>query len=624
MPVPIEYSVHAVTERHITPTKITAWLDCAHFLSLSNQVDDGLLDPVSSGSNAFTQMLARKGAEHEQACLEDYERQGLSIYRVEHRLPTESFTEWVARIGNPLDGSWDVIYQMPFEHDSIRGIADFLIKIDDGSGRIRYEPVDAKLARQEAKPGHVLQLCFYAEAITALTGLAPVNMHLWLGSGSQETLKVDEFVAYWRRLRAQLASVLSLPSGTTQTVPQPCIHCQFCDFAGECDAQWRSEDSLIYVAGLRTVERLTLEQEGVATLVALAEHDQPVPGLALERFTTVSSQARLQLEARQKPGDPPPYRLIPTGPGTTLGHGFEHMPEPDDGDVFLDFEGHPFWQPDQGLFFLFGLIERDDAGAWTYRTWWSHDPAEEQTHTAELISYLADRRARYSGMHVYHYNHTERSSLQRIAAKHGAEEDVLARLVETGAFIDLLIVARNTVQVGTESYSLKSLEQLTGYQRGHDIDQGAAAILEYEKYLAGDADALARIANYNEDDVRATRALRDWLLEHRPAELPWRSAELQADENPELDAQVAALHAHGPDTWEHLLGDVLGYWRREWRAHLAPLLARCNAEHNDLLNDPEVVTGLTCLGPMERTGKTGKTLTPVMRFALPAQDIGRV
>ena len=30
-----------------------------------------------------------------------------------------------------------------------------------------YEPVDAKLARSEAKVGHVLQLCFYAEAIAA-------------------------------------------------------------------------------------------------------------------------------------------------------------------------------------------------------------------------------------------------------------------------------------------------------------------------------------------------------------------------------------------------------------------------------------------------------------------------
>ena len=43
-------------------------------------------------------------------------------------------------------------------------------------------------------------------------------------------------------------------------------------------------------------------------------------------------------------------------------------PQPDDGDVFLDFEGHPFWRPDTGLFFLFGLLERDADGQWDYRT----------------------------------------------------------------------------------------------------------------------------------------------------------------------------------------------------------------------------------------------------------------
>ncbi len=32
------------------------------------------------------------------------------------------------------------------------------------------------------------------------------------------------------------------------------------------------------------------------------------------------------------------------------------MPAPDDGDVFLDFEGHPFWRAARGLFFLFGCI----------------------------------------------------------------------------------------------------------------------------------------------------------------------------------------------------------------------------------------------------------------------------
>ena len=38
-----------MTERSITPSKITAWLDCAHYLTLRHQVDDGLRAAPQTG-----------------------------------------------------------------------------------------------------------------------------------------------------------------------------------------------------------------------------------------------------------------------------------------------------------------------------------------------------------------------------------------------------------------------------------------------------------------------------------------------------------------------------------------------------------------------------------------------
>jgi uncharacterized protein len=614
-----------MTERYITPSKITAWLDCAHFLALKHQVEDGLREAPTGGVGSFARLLADKGIQHETACLEEYERQGKSIMRVPEREQRESFGSWVARVGNPFDQGWDVIYQMPLARDGIRGIADFLVRVVDDAGIATYEPVDAKLARKEAKPGHVLQLCFYADAIEASTGRRPAQMHLWLGSGMQETLAVDVFAAYWRRLRRQLSVVMDAPIQMIETVPQPCNHCAFCEFAEVCDAQWRAEDSLIYVAGLRSTERLTLAEGGVSTLVDLAARTTPVEGLRPERLARIVVQAELQQRARETEAASPPFRLVEPDADPVWGHGFDQLPAPDSGDVFLDFEGHPFWRADRGLFFLFGLIARTAASSWEYRAWWAHTAEEEGVAALSLIDYLAARRAAYPGMHVYHYNHTERSSLERLAADHGVGEVTLARMVDSGAFVDLLVVARNALQVGTESYGLKALERLTSYERGHDIDQGAGAVLEYERYMTdGATDALDRIAAYNEDDVRATRALRDWLVHHRPVGLPWRAAELEPeDELPVLDDQVASLHAFGPGTAAHLLGDVLGYWRREWSAHLAPLRARCDADQEDLLADPEVLAGLTAVGAVERVGKNGKVLAVSgMRFRLPDQESG--
>ena len=148
---------------------------------------------------------------------------------------------------------------MPFIHDGMRGIADFVIRVTDpDTGAVRYEPVDAKLTRTEAKPGHVLQLCFYADAIEALTGVDPNDMHVWLGSGETESLRVNEFRPYWRRLRTQLAAALAAGPTPTPT-PLPCAHCAFCEFNTVCEEQWRSEDSLIYVAGIRQPEIAALD-----------------------------------------------------------------------------------------------------------------------------------------------------------------------------------------------------------------------------------------------------------------------------------------------------------------------------------------------------------------------------
>jgi hypothetical protein len=227
-------------------------------------------------------------------------------------------------------------------------------------------------------------------------------------------------------------------------------------------------------------------------------------------------------------------------------------------------------------------------------------------------------------MHVYHYNHTERSTLERLARQHGVGEVLLDELVSTGAFVDLLAVIRSGMQVGVESYGLKHIEVLAGYQRGEDIGQGSGAVVAYEEFMAdGDQASLERIAAYNADDVRATRALRDWLVEQRDDAHDWRDAELAPDELPEeLEARVAALKAFGPGTDEHLLADVLGYWQREWSAHKAQRMSRLTGSATSVLEDPLVIGSLVWEAEIPRVHKTRRTpLDPAMRFSFPQQEI---
>ena len=604
-----------MAERLLTPSKISAWLECAHSLSLANQVDAGLLTLEPSGRGSLAELLIDKGTEHERSCLADLDNRGREVYHVPGRNPDEAFDAWVARVSEALDAGHDVLYQMPFIHDGIRGIADFVWRMDYGDGPI-YEPVDAKLTRLEGKPGHVLQLCFYVDALEAATGRRARNMHLWLGSGGIETLAVEQFRPYWRRLQRQLRELLSREAGS-DTSPQPCSHCEICEFATRCDAQWRAEDSLVYVANIRPGERTALEEGGVETIAELATRREPVVAIHEENFHRLQRQAHLQVATRSDHGAIPAFEIVEATDDPVYGHGFELMPAADDGDVYFDFEGHPFWRADHDLFFLAGLYYgRDDE--WFYDGRWAHDLDEQDAMIAELTDFFARRREAHPGYHVYHYNHTERSAMERLT-KGTASESLLRHLVDTGLFVDLYAVVRNALRVGAESYGLKSLEKLAGFVRSGEIEQGAGAVVEYEHYLhSADPVILASIASYNEQDVEATRALHRWLLERRPVDLAWREAQLEVPE-PDLDTDqlVEALHRSGENSPEHLLGDLLNYWRRERVANTTPKFVRAQSDFTTLYGDRDYIANLHFTGVKEVT--RGSTTTTYAHFTWPEQ-----
>jgi predicted RecB family nuclease len=450
------------------------------------------------------------------------------------------------------------------------------------------------LTRSQAKPGHVLQLCFYAEAMHALTGAPPRQMHIWLGSGSTQALTVEEFLPYWRRLRSQLGPLLGDDVAESATRPKPCESCEYCEFQDHCERQWRQEDSLAFVANSRQVERDALESAGVRTVVELSRRDEPVADLREEKLARLVRQATLQIASREAPALSPAFEVIVPSEDPVYGHGFELLPAPDEGDVFFDFEGDPFWSPQNELMFLAGLYYRDGAGEWTFDERWAHDLHDQQEMMSSLVSFFARRREEFPGMHVYHYNHTERSTIERLT-RDAEDENLFASLVDSGLFVDLFTIARNAVRVGTESYGLKNLEHLVDFQRSGGIEKGAGAVVEYEEWITrGDDQLLRNIAAYNKDDVASTLALRDWLITQRPAHLAWREAVIEREPY-ELDTDelVERLHEHGEDSAEYLLGDLLNYWRRERSADVTPKYVALNGDYTALYDNLDYLTNLT-------------------------------
>ena len=164
----------------------------------------------------------------------------------------------------------------------------------------------------------------------------------------------------------------------TRPYPWPCGHCGICDFRNFCRARLEADDHLVLVAGMRRGWAERLLADGVDTLAQLgslpANGDGRPHGLRPESFEKVRHQAELQLRGRVTGTHL--YELL----DDEEERGFRLLPAPDHGDVWLDLEGHPFYEPARGLEFLFGYCYRDDAGEVRYEALWARDRDGERAH----------------------------------------------------------------------------------------------------------------------------------------------------------------------------------------------------------------------------------------------------
>ena len=601
----------------LSPSDLNDYVECPHLTGLSLEVALGS-HPRPHVASEQNELLRRKGQEHEAAYLAQLRRQGRDVVEIVAPDPWDFEADAHATMEAMRAGA-EIIYQATFVDGDWRGRADFLERVDRPTalGAWGYEPLDAKLARGE-KPTYVVQLCFYGEAIGRLQGVAPEQMHVLLGIGERRTLRYADFAAYYRRLRRGFEAAVARPDATE---PYRVEHCALCEFREVCDERWRAEDHLVLVAGMRRDQVPRLRSAGLPTLASLAA---AAPTIGIERmaartFETLRDQAGLQL-ARRATG-----RLEWHPLAAEPGCGFELLPRPSTGDVMFDIEGDPFWEPARGLHFLFGLLVAD-AEQVAYRPAWAHTREQERSSFEALVDLLHERLARYPDMHVYHYGAYEPSAITQLMGVYGTREDAVDELLRRAIFVDLHRIVRQGLRAGVPGYSLKEVEQLAGFQRSAAVQSGTLAVLQYERWMESrERERLEAIAAYNEEDCRATLALRDWLLSQRPEATPWPQtvAPTEVDENRlaadrEREALRQALTAgttSGSPQW--LAGELLEYHRREARPAWWWFF-----ERRDRMSADDLAADAESIGKLEPTGEPPIRIKQslVHRLRFPAQQ----
>jgi predicted RecB family nuclease len=599
-----------------SPSDLANFVACDHLTQLELRIAlEGGRRPAVE--NAYADLIKRKGAEHEASFLEALERAGRGVTQVGLREPPD-FEAAARATVEAMHAGAEYVYQAVFLLDGWRGIADFLERVERPSslGSWSYEVLDTKLARHP-RSEHALQLCFYAQAVGQIQGVESEVAYVVLGTRERIAIRLANVSAYYRRLRSRFEAAIA---GRPATAPYPCDHCSLCDFRPRCEDRWEHEDHLVRVAGMRRDQVGRFVANGITTLTALAEApaETRIPRMQPETFEALREQAGLQLE-RQRSGRIG-WRALPI----ESGRGFAALPPRSPGDLILDLEGHPFFEPAWGLEFLFGILVLDGANP-RYEPFWAHGREGERRALEAVVDLIHARLASWPDLHVYHFASYEPSAIKQLMGEHATRESQVDDLLRRKVFVDLHTVLRQALRAGVPSYSLKELEALFGFKRTAAVESGMQAILCFERWLVTrDEGLLAGIAAYNEEDCRATLALLDWLHSVRPAELAWpappqpRAVSEEAAEARDARQQLREelLRAAEPGTPQWLAAEVLEYHRREARPAWWWYFERLEMTLEELVDDTESIGCLEAGGVGPKPLK--RSLVHTLRY--PPQD----
>ncbi len=611
----------------LSPTDLTKHAACAHITTLDLAALGAARSPEGVRATRVApddslNLVFTKGLEHEHAYLERLRSEGREVLDVAALglagAAAEEATVEAMRRGV------DVVYQATFFDGHWVGLADFLLRVDlpegerSSFGPWRYDIADTKLARRLKVPA-LLQMATYAARLETLQGVAPQWLTVVTGDQEQHPWRLVDVAPYARRRREELLDAIERPQPTESARVQ---HCGQCRWKDRCAQEWLDRDDLIQVAGMRADHRAALVQLGIPTLRSLAgaTEEQLAPALSVSTRRRLLQQARLQLAERDT--GRAQFELLDPEPG----RGLQMLPEPDEGDVYLDFEGDPWAEGGAGREYLAGIWTRQG----DFVDFWAHDFAEEGRLTADLVDWLTERWQRYPGMHVYHYAPYETTALKRLVGQHATREAQLDQLLRHEVFVDLYAVVRQGVRISKGSYSIKKLEEFYwGHTRpsgGDGVADGLSSVVEYERWLVGretgeaDQSILDDIRRYNRDDVRSTLDLHVWL-EQRRDELAARGHQLarpvpealrEISDEERAEAELAERLVAGE---EPLLAGLVGWHRREKRPEWWDFFRYKELDTAELVEDG---TAIGDLGEPEEMRLV--KLSKVWRYPFPPQD----
>ena len=478
-PLKGELTAQNVSLYHTSPFTIY----CEHFISAEEK------DPISP----YRKLLLERGREHERKAIE---KAFPFCSPIRYEKPKEGFR----RLLHEMAGGAEVISGPPMFYlpENMVGVGDILEKRyghPSAFGNYYYIVTEIKQARR-IKKEHILQAAFYTYMLARIQEYTPEIFRI---INHDFEVREYSFSDYEAELQIALRGTRAIMNGTER----PTATYNAAEWPWERyinhEAIRMRDVSLVGQVGPRTKEKLV--DQGVKKVwdVAYARADalQRIPGISETTARKLILNAKAIMKNEPIPVDFSGVRF----PAASM-------------EIFLDMEGTD--EPDlegatDAVDYLIGALvytgDRDE-----YHPFISHMIEYEGKMFCEFMSFLK----KHNNYVIYHWHNYERWHIKRLAQRHNLAEE--AEKWVLSHMIDLHRVATKAFAFPTYTNGLKDIASFLGFKWRHDDVNALDAIAYYLKYQTdpeGYREKILAVIDYNEDDCRATRLIKNWLEEQK-------------------------------------------------------------------------------------------------------------
>ncbi len=334
------------------------------------------------------------------------------------------------------------------------------------------------------------QLIFYSLILERIQGVRPTEAYVIDPAGNERSFLISDFIDQFHLTRQSIEKVLNGEK------PAPFLKagCKRTPWYSLCLSETQGCDDVSLIYRISQADQRRLYDIGIRTVENLAKADPDWLQSQLEdwqydKIIRFSNQARSLVS-----GQPLVFRkpILPTVRY----------------DVYFDIESDPLRDIDYLLGFC---IKDNETGKSEYKYFW----AQDKEHEPEIWTRFLDYLNTLEDFVIYHYAFYERQVFDRLASRYGAPAALVEKFKENTVDLHLKLV--DTAILPIYFYSLKDVAGYLGYKWDNPRAGGAESVVWYNEYLEKkDPDVMQRILRYNEDDVRATMQIKEWLTTQKP------------------------------------------------------------------------------------------------------------